>query len=91
MKVLQNPILGAALRQFVDPQDVLHLGMSFWSSRVLLTAVEFGVFTELAGKSLTAAELTQTLGWHTRAAAAFLDALVALGMLKRDRVGRYCN
>lgn len=45
MRILQNPVLGTAVRQFIDPQDILHLGMSFWQSRVVLTAVEAGVFT----------------------------------------------
>jgi precorrin-6B methylase 2 len=91
MKILQNPVLGRALRQFVDPQDVLHLGMSFWSSRVVLTAVEFGVFTHLAGKTLSADELRQHFGWNPRASTVFLDALVAVGLLKRNRRGLYKN
>ena len=75
----------------ISPGGLVQLGLGFWGPKTLLSAVELGVFTELAGKSLTAAELTQTFGWHTRAAATFLDALVALGILKRDRAGRYRN
>ena len=67
------------------------LGMSFWSSRVVLTAVEFGVFTELAKGPRSLQELIDHFGWHPRAAGTFLDALVGVGLLKRDREERYAN
>jgi len=91
MWALQNPVVSAALRQFIDPQEVLRLGMSFWSSRVVLTAVDQGVFTRLSGKSLTAEELIGMFSWHPRAATVFLDALVAMKLLKRDASERYSN
>ena len=34
----------------VDVSPILATGFAFWSSKVLLTAVEFGVFTRLAGR-----------------------------------------
>jgi DNA-binding IclR family transcriptional regulator len=56
----------------------------------LLTAVELGLFTELAGKKLDGKVLAERLDLHPRSARDFFDALVALGMLKR--VGtRYAN
>ncbi len=91
MRILQNPVLGTAVRQFIDPQDILHLGMSFWQSRVVLTAVEAGVFTELAKGRMTAEQLRQKFDWHERASTVFLDALVAMRLLKRDRAGCYRN
>ena len=30
------------------PDDILRLGMGFWASKTLLSAVELGVFTTLA-------------------------------------------
>jgi len=72
------------------PDRIMQLGLGFWGSKTLLTAVELGLFTELAKKPLDAGALTQRLKLHPRSARDFFDALVALGMLKR--VGtRYAN
>ena len=70
--------------------DVTELGTAFCTAKIVLSAVELGVFTELAGGSATEDELRARLGLHARAAAEFLDALVALGLLARDGV-RYRN
>ena len=72
------------------PDRIMQLGLGFWASKTLLTAVELALFTELAKKPLDADALTQRLKLHPRSARDFFDALVALGMLKR--VGpRYAN
>ncbi len=73
-----------------DPGDIMQLGTGFWASKTLLSAVELGVFTELAGGPKTCEDIRQTLGLHERGARDFLDALVALGMLNRDE-GLYSN
>jgi hypothetical protein len=91
MRALQNRLVGPVLRLWAGPQKILELGMAFWSSRVVLTAVEFGVFTELAGGPLSAQALTDRFGWHPRAAGPFLDALVGTGLLRRSRAGLYSN
>ncbi len=70
----------------VTTQDVfpiLQTAFSFWSSKVLLTAVEFGVFTRLGRRQLTGAQLGAELGLHPRGIADFLDALVAMKFLER--------
>src|ERR1041385_4089832 len=43
------------------PDPILQTAFGFWSSKVLLTAVEFGVFTPLANQSMTGAELGRAL------------------------------
>ena len=63
---------------------ILQTGLGFWASKTLLSAVELGVFTQLAGGPLSAIELTQRLGIHPRAARDFFDALVALHFLERE-------
>jgi hypothetical protein len=71
----------------VEPLDsgrILELGLAFWSSKTLLSAVELGVFTELANGPLTTDELRERIGIHERAARDFFDTLVALRMLERD-------
>lgn len=73
------------------PDGILQLGMGFWASKTLLSAVELGLFSELAAVGPTDGEaLRQRLGLHERSWRDFLDALVALGMLERED-GRYAN
>ena len=77
-----------------DVSPVLQTAFAFWSSKVLLTAVEFGLFTRLGDRRLTGEELGRELELHPRAIADFFDALVATGFLERDGSGapaRYYN
>lgn len=74
----------------LNPDQILQLGLAFWGSKTLLSAVELGVFSELADGALTADELGSRLGLHPRARRDFLDALVALHMLDCDGE-RYAN
>ena len=67
----------------VNPERILQTGLAFWASKTLLSAVELGLFTRLAEKPATAADLRAALGLHPRAALDFFDALVALGFLQR--------
>lgn len=70
---------------------ILQLGLGFWSSKTLLSAIELGLFTDLATHGpLSADALREQLGLHQRAARDFFDALVAFGMLERED-GRYRN
>lgn len=68
----------------LTPDRIMQLGMGFWGSKTLLSAVEVGVFGALAGGPLTGEELRRRLDLHPRSARDFFDALVALGMLDRD-------
>jgi O-methyltransferase/methyltransferase family protein len=70
-----------------DPAPILQTAFAFWSSKVLLTAVEFGLFTTLGDRHLTGAELGGELGLHPRGVSDFLDALVAMKFLERDGDG----
>src|SRR5262245_46618868 len=67
----------------VTPDRILQLGLGFWGPKALLSAVELGVFTDLAKGPAGLDELTARLGLHQRSARDFLDALVALGVLDR--------
>jgi SAM-dependent methyltransferase len=68
----------------VTPESIMQLGLGFWGSKTLLSAIELGVFTELAKSPLSTDELTARLQLHSRSARDFFDALVALGMLERE-------
>lgn len=74
----------------VTPDAIMQLGFGYWGSRTLLSAVELGLFTELAKGPLTLQEIRGRLDLHERGARDFLDALVALGMLRREQ-GSYAN
>jgi hypothetical protein len=74
----------------LTPDRILQLGFGFWGPKALLGAVELGLFTELAKGPLDAQTLTARLNLHPRSVRDFLDALVALGMLRRDN-GLYAN
>src|SRR4051812_30611792 len=61
-----------------DPSEIMQVGMGFWASKTLLSAVELELFTELGRGAMTAAEIAGALGLHERAVPDFPDALVAL-------------
>jgi hypothetical protein len=71
----------------LDPGPILQTGFAFWSSKVLLTAVEFGLFTKLGDRHLSGEELGADLGLHPRGISDFFDALVAMQFLGREGDG----
>ena len=76
--------------EHATPEHILQVGLGFWASKTLLSAVEMGLFTELAAHPGELGSVGERLGLHPRSAADFLDALVALGFLDR-RDGVYHN
>ncbi len=74
----------------LTPDAILQLGLGFWGSKTLLSAIELSVFTTLARGPLDGQALAKKLKLHRRSARDFLDALVALGMLRRNG-RRYSN
>ncbi|HET6378748.1 MAG TPA: methyltransferase [Methylocella sp.] len=73
-----------------SPALIFETGFGFWPSKALLSAVELGLFTELAKGPASLAEISQRLGLHDRSSRDFLDALVALKLLER-KGGLYSN
>jgi len=71
----------------IDPAPILQTAFAFWSSKVLLTAVEFGVFTKLGDRRVTGEKLGAEIDLHPRATSDFLDALVAMKFLDREGDG----
>ena len=70
---------------------LLQIGSAYRQAKVLLSAVELGVFSALATGPCDAASLANRTQVHSRAACDFFDALVAMGLLTRDDEGRYRN
>src|SRR2546423_15699517 len=82
------------MAEHVDPSRIMQVGMGFWASKTLLSAVELELFTRLGGDGMTGAQIGEELGLHARAIPDFPDTLVALGLLDRDGDGddaRYRN
>lgn len=74
----------------LSPDHIMQVGTGFWASKTLLSAVEMGVFTELAHGPAELDHLAGRVGLHPRSARDFMDALAALGFLKRVD-GMYSN
>ncbi len=73
-----------------QPDLILQVGLGFWASKALLSAVEMELFTELAKHPEDLETLRARLNLHPRSARDFLDALVSLKFLERHN-GRYNN
>jgi hypothetical protein len=80
----------ALMNQSLNPEKIMQTGLAFWPSKTLLSAIELGLFTELAQGPQKLDALSGRLGLHSRSARDFLDTLVALGFLQRAD-GVYSN
>jgi len=67
----------------VDPSHIMQIGMGFFASKTLLTAVKLDLFSLLAIRPLSAKQIKYELCLNGRALYDFLDTLVALGFLQR--------
>ena len=72
-----------------NPSNIMQIGLGFWASKVLLTAVNAGLFTHLAKKPLSLKEIKALFNWNCmdRHASDFLDTLYALKFLIREGIG----
>jgi hypothetical protein len=77
-------------KKTISPDGILQLGLGFWGSKTLLSAIELGLFSELAKGPRDRDALRVYMGIHERSVGDFLDALVALGMLER-KGKKYAN
>lgn len=68
----------------IDPSKIMQIGMGFWASKTLLTAVNMELFTHLAKGTMSGQEIQNNLGLSDRSLFDFLDTLVALGFLQRS-------
>jgi predicted O-methyltransferase YrrM len=68
----------------VDPSHIMQVGMGFWGSKTLLSAVELDLFTKLGSDGMTAEQIAKDLDLDDRAVPDFPDALVALELLDRE-------
>ncbi|MFD9674297.1 methyltransferase [Streptomyces sp. NPDC059981] len=71
-------------------QPVVDLMWAHWKTKTMLSALELGVFTQLADGPLASGERAGRAGVDDRVADDFFDALVALGLLEKQ-AGSYAN
>ena len=64
----------------LDPSHIMQVGMGFWPSKTVLSAVELELFTQLGTEAMTGEEIGARLDLHPRAIYDFLDTLVAPGV-----------
>ena len=85
-RISKNPAANGATQTATAPtaEQIMQIGLGFWNSKTLLSAIELGVFSELAKGPLDGATLARRLGLHARSFRDFFDALVAIGMLERE-------
>jgi hypothetical protein len=72
----------------------MQVGMGFFASKTLLSAVELELFTKLGSEAMTGPQIAEALDLNARAIPDFPDALVALQLLDREGEGsdaRYRN
>src|SRR4051812_17905601 len=69
----------------------MQLAQAFQGAKTLLSAVELGVFAALADGPLDLESVRKRICISERGARDFLDTLVSLGMLARDKDGCYAN
>jgi hypothetical protein len=74
----------------ISADAIMRIAIGFKSAKVLMSAVELGIFTELARAPLDGETLRRRVGLHERGARDLLDTLVALGLLERE-AGIYRN
>ena len=82
--------MGNILSEQPTPDSILQVGLGFWPAKILLSAVEMELFTDLAKGPQSLETVRGRHGLHPRSARDFLDALVALGFLLRAD-GKYSN
>lgn len=70
----------------INPSKIMQVGMGFWASKTLLTAVSMELFTHLAKGVLSGEDIKNKLDLHERGLYDFLDTLVALGFLNRNGI-----
>src|SRR3954453_4201254 len=71
----------------LTPARILETATAFWPAKALLSAIELGLFTELAVRRHDNAALAAALGIRADRSADLFDVLVAMGFLNREGDG----
>ncbi len=72
------------------PDQIIEMVSAFQKSRIILTAFELDIFTVIGGGRMTCEETAGAIGADRRATDRLLNALCALGFLRKEK-GRFMN
>ena len=70
-------------KDFFKPEEIRALANSFQQSRIILSAIELDLFTVLDKQMLTSTEVAMQINANERATDRLMNALVALGFLRK--------
>ena len=73
------------MAQEITPDAIMQLGFGYWGSKTLLSAVELGLFTELAKGSLTLDQIQARLNLHGEVLAISSTRWSVLGCFNASR------
>ncbi len=79
------------MSELLDKKEIDKIASSFRESRILLSAVELDLFTTLDGRLLTCKEIAEDLNTDEAATCILLNALCAIGLLKKSKNKYYCT
>ena len=79
--------LAIAPEKVISPARIFETGMGFMATKTLLAAIKLELFTLLGENAVPGAAIGERLQLHPRSLYDFLDALVALGFLRREGSG----
>lgn len=68
----------------ITAEKILEMSGAYWKSCTLQAAVELGIFTMIDREALTAEEIGRDIGGSKRGVPLLLNALTAMGLLRRD-------
>jgi predicted O-methyltransferase YrrM len=78
------------MKEIKSPEDIKELANSFRESRVLLSAFELKIFTVLDKHMMTSEEVSNKINADSRATERLMNALCAIGILKKVK-GKFYN
>ena len=71
-------------RNLLIHDDLMAIAQSYRPSRILLSAIELGIFETVRSENLTAKKVATRIGANSRATEIILDALTGLGLLEKN-------
>jgi ubiquinone/menaquinone biosynthesis C-methylase UbiE len=71
------------MKEINSPEDISEIAYSFRESRILLSAFELKIFTVISTHMMTSEEVSKTINADKRATERLMNALCAMGLLKK--------
>ncbi len=78
------------MKEIQNSEDIRELAYSFRESRILLSAFELKIFTIISTHMMTSEEVSKIINSDTRATDRLMNALCAMGLLKKVK-GKFYN